>query len=56
MTRDEIKVKFDALGRDVVGPERCSELGELIMSLDTHDSLQPLMQAMTAQGALAGAH
>lgn len=39
MTRDEIKVKFDALGAGVIGQDRCDRLGELIMSLEAQDSL-----------------
>jgi 2-methylcitrate dehydratase len=47
MTEDEIAVKFNALGRDVVGPERCAELRKVIMSLEKEPKVDRLMKLMT---------
>ena len=47
MTDDEIKVKFDALGRDVIGQERCDAAGRLIMSIEREKSLDGLFAALT---------
>jgi 2-methylcitrate dehydratase len=47
MTEDEIAVKFDALGRDVVGPERCARLREVIMNVEREKSLDRLISLMT---------
>lgn len=40
MTEDEIAVKFNALGRDVVGEENCIRLRKLIMSFEEEESLE----------------
>ncbi len=48
MTEDEIAVKFNALGRDVVGEERCAQLRKLIMSLDEHNDVDALIDLMKA--------
>ncbi len=47
MTEDEIAVKFDALGRDVVGPERCARLREVIMNVEREKTLDRLVGLMT---------
>ncbi len=47
MTEDEIAVKFNALGRDVVGAERCTELRELIMAFEHEQSLERFFRLMT---------
>jgi 2-methylcitrate dehydratase len=47
MTEDEIAVKFNALGRDVVGPERCAELRKVIMNLEKEPKVDRLMKLMT---------
>lgn len=48
MTPAEVKVKFDALGSDVVGQSRCDELGTMIMEIDRHADLRAFMRALTA--------
>lgn len=47
MTRDEIKVKYDALGRDVVGQPKCDRAGDLIMNLHNESSLANLWSVLT---------
>jgi 2-methylcitrate dehydratase len=47
MTEEEIAVKFEALGRDVVGPQRCAQLRQLLMSLELQETLGRLMVLMT---------
>ncbi len=47
MTEDEIAVKFDALGKDVVGEERCKALRELIMSIEREMTLGRFFESMT---------
>ncbi len=48
MTQDEIAVKFNALGRDVVGEERCEQLRELIMNMDREPTLDRFLTLMTS--------
>lgn len=48
MTREEIGVKFMALGKNVVGEQQCNELGTLIMNIENESSVTKLMQLMTA--------
>lgn len=48
MTPDEIGVKFTALGKGVVGEQRCDELGKLIMNIENEPNVTKLMQLMTA--------
>ena len=48
MTQDEIKVKFDALGRDVIGPAKCDEAGRIIMAIDAEANLDRVFAALTA--------
>ena len=47
MTEDEIAVKFNALGKDVVGEERCTQLRELIMTMENEVTMQRLLALMT---------
>ena len=49
MTEDEIAVKFNALGGDVIGKDRCKELQKFIMSIDTADKLDGLFELTTAR-------
>ncbi len=48
MTEDEIAVKFDALGKDVVGAERCGQLRELILNIEGEATLDRLFELTTA--------
>jgi len=48
MTEDEIKVKFDALGREVIGQDRCDRAGELIMAIENESTLDRMFQLLTA--------
>ena len=47
MTEQEIAVKFNALGSDVVGEKSCENLKALIMNIDTESSLKELFNLMT---------
>ena len=47
MTEEEIAVKFNALGKGVVGEEKCIELRSLIMSMENEESLGRLFELMT---------
>ncbi|MFT5423144.1 MAG: 2-methylcitrate dehydratase [Phycisphaerales bacterium] len=47
MTPAEIKVKFDALGGDVIGQAECDKLGELIMDLENQPSMNALFAGAT---------
>lgn len=47
MTPKEIGVKFNALGKGIVGETRCQELGELIMRIDREPEVSGLMALMT---------
>jgi 2-methylcitrate dehydratase len=55
MTEEEIAVKFNALGRGVAGEERCRELRTVIMGLEQEQSLDRLLDLMTATAAAATA-
>ncbi|MBX3357363.1 MAG: MmgE/PrpD family protein [Phycisphaeraceae bacterium] len=50
MTEEEIGVKFTALGQDVVGRQRCAELGRVIMSIENEKTLGRFMRLMTKGG------
>jgi 2-methylcitrate dehydratase len=43
MTEEEIAVKFNALGGEVVGAERCREARKVIMSLEKESKVERLM-------------
>ena len=47
LTEDEIAVKFTALGRDIVGKDRCRQLRKLIMSIEREATLDRLFELMT---------
>ncbi|MHC4219570.1 MAG: MmgE/PrpD family protein [Planctomycetota bacterium] len=47
MTEDEIAVKFNALGRDALGPQKCEQLRELIMNIEREPRLDRLFELMT---------
>jgi 2-methylcitrate dehydratase len=46
MTEEEIGVKFNALGKDVVGEARCKEIAGIIMGIEKEAGVGRLMQAM----------
>ena len=46
MTEDEIAVKFNALGRDVIGSQNCEQLRPLIMALENETRLDRLFELM----------
>ena len=46
MTEEEISVKFNALGTDVVGLESCHALRTLIMAIEEQPSLDGLFELM----------
>ena len=48
MTEEEIGVKFTALGKEVVGEQRCRELGQWIMRLEDHARIDRLFELMKA--------
>ncbi|MCH8164612.1 MAG: MmgE/PrpD family protein [Planctomycetes bacterium] len=49
MTEDEIAVKFNALGRDVVGEKNCNDLRELILNIENQATLGRLFALMTSE-------
>jgi 2-methylcitrate dehydratase len=46
MTEEEIAVKFNALGRDVIGEARCGELRRIIMSIEQEKTLGRFFELM----------
>lgn len=48
MTEEEIGVKFNALGGEVIGPERCRDLPKVILGLESERSMSRLMELATA--------
>ncbi len=46
MTADEIAVKFNALGADVVGRQRCDEIAQAVLSLEKLERVRDLMKLM----------
>ncbi len=46
MTEEEIAVKFNALGKDVVGEARCQKLRQMIMGMEEQATLGPLLDLM----------
>jgi len=44
MTEEEIAVKFNALGSDVIGKDQCKELQKAIMSLDSAQKVDELLE------------
>ncbi len=49
MTEDEIAVKFNALGGDVIGKDRCKKLQKFIMNLDSAEKVNELLELTTAR-------
>src|SRR5262249_59732595 len=49
MTEDEIAVKFIALGGDVIGKQQCKKLQAAIMSLETAEKLDELLELTVAR-------
>ena len=49
MTEEEIAVKFNALGGDVIGKDRCEKLRKCIMSLETAEKLDELVKLTIAR-------
>ena len=47
MTEDEIAEKFTALGKAVVGEDRCKQLRELIMAIDGESNLDKFLGLMS---------
>ena len=47
MTEDEIAVKFNALGQDVVGKRKCASLRKMIMSIEKQRKLDKFFELMT---------
>ena len=47
ITEDEIAVKFNALGKDVVGEEKCGQLRELIMNIEGEATLHRFFELAT---------
>jgi 2-methylcitrate dehydratase len=48
MTEEEIAVKFNALGQDVIGKRACRELRKLIMGIEKQKKLDKFFELMTA--------
>jgi 2-methylcitrate dehydratase len=46
MTEDEIAVKFNALGDDVIGKDQCKDLQKAIMSLESAQKVDELLELM----------
>ncbi|MFM9995042.1 MAG: MmgE/PrpD family protein [Phycisphaerales bacterium] len=49
MTEEEIGVKFNALGGEVIGLDACRALGKAIMSLESAATLAPMLTLATAR-------
>ena len=49
MTEDEIAVKFNALGGDVIGRDKCPKLQQFIMSMETAEKIGGLFELTTAR-------
>src|SRR5947209_20242668 len=48
MTEEEIAVKFNALGADVIGKEQCEQLRQCIMNLESAENLDELFELTIA--------
>jgi len=44
MTEEEIAVKFNAIGKSVIGEEPCNQLRQLIMIIESEESLDGMMR------------
>ena len=49
MTEEEIAVKFNALGGDVIGKEQCEKLRQCIMNLDAAENVDELLALTIAR-------
>jgi 2-methylcitrate dehydratase len=49
MTEEEIAVKFNALGGDVIGKGQCEKLRHCIMNLDTAKNVEELLALTIAR-------
>jgi 2-methylcitrate dehydratase len=49
MTEEEIAVKFNALGGDIIGKEQCQKLQKFVMNIDTADKLDEFLELTTAR-------
>ncbi len=49
MTEDEIAVKFNALGGDVIGQDQCKKLQKFIMSIETAKDVGGLFELTTTR-------
>src|SRR5213076_2454026 len=49
MTEEEIAVKFNALGGDVIGKDQCRKLQNFIMSVENAENLDELFELTTAR-------
>src|SRR5438046_9607016 len=47
MTEEEIAVKFNALGGDVIGKDQCRKLQAFIMNMEKSDKLDGLLELTT---------
>ena len=52
MTEDEIAVKFNALGGDVIGKDQCKKLQSFIMSMETAKDFSGLFELTTGSVGL----
>jgi 2-methylcitrate dehydratase len=50
MTEEEIAVKFNALGGEVIGRDQCRKLRQRIMSLEHAETLDELLELTIARG------
>jgi len=44
MTEEEIAVKFNALGSDVIGKDQCKKLQKAIMTLESAQKVDELLE------------
>jgi 2-methylcitrate dehydratase len=49
MTEDEIAVKFNALGGDVIGKDQCKKLQKIIMNIDSAKTVDELLELTMAR-------
>ena len=49
MSEEEIAVKFNALGGDVIGKDQCKKLQKFIMSLESADNIDELLELTIAR-------
>ena len=49
MTEEEIAVKFNALGGDVIGKKQCEKLRQCIMNIETAKTFDELLELTIAR-------